>query len=77
VAASSELAEIENEVFKLQHSIATTQEIMQLNLARSRNRLQTLNLFTAIGASRKPLSRKTPTPTKQMNANKAVLSRLC
>ena len=47
---ASELAEIENEVVQLQHSIDTTQEVLQFNLARSRNRLQTLNLFTSIGA---------------------------
>ena len=50
MVGASELAEIENEVLKLQHSIDTTQEVLQLNLARSRNRLQTLNLFTSIGA---------------------------
>ena len=45
-----ELQEIENEIFQLQHSIHATSEIISLNLARSRNRLQTLNLFTSIGA---------------------------
>ena len=37
-------------MFQLQHSIDTTREVLNLNLARSRNRLQTLNLFTSIGA---------------------------
>ena len=45
-----ELLEIENEIFQLQHSITTTQEVISLNLARSRNRLQTLELFASVAA---------------------------
>jgi hypothetical protein len=45
-----ELQEIENECLQIQHNIDTTRELVALNLARSRNRLQTLNLFVAVGA---------------------------
>ena len=45
-----ELAEIENEVFQLQSGISATREMVALNLARSRNRLQALNLFAGVGS---------------------------